>query len=479
MQTPPLRPRLRTASLGLLAALLLPASAEARPSGPTRFCQAYPDSPDCLGRYTTCATCHTSTDPAGWNSYGLALLAALDGRDFDSALTEAMASIEDADSDSDGVSNLDEILLGTEPGNAESLWQPAPEPVGEANPWYALGRYDAVVAYRRAMVLYCGHSPDYEEIAALRELADEDQRDVIHEALALCLDGRYWREIGLRELADPRIKPIFAIGAQTEVYLDEFRLVLADYEWDYRLWRYLLTDDRDMRELLTAQYHVEADGAGGLVPVDGAIPNPYIDNGVAGGQPLEPEHRAGMLTTQWFLMSNTMFSALPRTTAAQAYRAYLGMDISKHEGIVGVPGEPLDVDHKGVAAPACAQCHATLDPLSYAFATYHGIDFPFGNGLYDPERPILAIPDWDPALQQSVVLGEPVANVVEWGRAASQSVHFRRAMTTMFIEHALGRPALPDEFEELAALVDTLPGDGYSANRLIHRIVASDAFGAP
>ncbi len=443
------------------------------------FCEAYPSSPDCLGRLPTCATCHPSTDPPSWNAYGASLITALGGQDFETGLLDAMASVEDVDADADGQNNLDEILLGTQPGNAESIWQPLPEIEGDPNPWYRLGEYDPVLAYRRMKMLYCGGSPRFEELEQHRALGDEEQREALHAALAECLDEEYWRTLGLRELADSRIKPVYALGAQTQVIFDGLRLVLADYDWDYRLWRYLLSDDRDIRELLTAQYHVQDDGNGGLVPVEGSIPDPHIDNGVAGGQPLEVEHRAGMLTTQWFLMNNTMFSALPRTTAAQAYRAYLGMDLSKTEGIMPVEGEPLDIDHKGVAAPACAQCHSTLDPLAYAFSYYHGIEFPFDIGLYDEDRPSDWIEDWDPSLQRSELLGQPVASVVEWGRVASESVYFRQAMTTMLFTHALGRPPRAAETEELAALAQTLPQDNHSANRLIHRIVDTDAFGAP
>ena len=72
-------------------------------------------------------------------------------------------------------------------------------------------------------------------------------------------------------------------------------------------------------------------------------------------------------------MSNTMFTSIPRTTAAQAYRAFLGYDIAKLEGLWPVAGEPADYDNKGVGAPACAGCHATLDPLTYPFSRYEGI----------------------------------------------------------------------------------------------------------
>ena len=68
-----------------------------------------------------------------------------------------------------------------------------------------------------------------------------------------------------------------------------------------------------------------------------------------------------------------MFTSIPRTSAAQAYRAYLGYDISKMEGLQAVVDEPVDYDAKGVEAPDCAVCHRTLDPLTYPFSRYDGL----------------------------------------------------------------------------------------------------------
>ena len=332
-------------------------------------------------------------------------------------------------------------------------------------------------------MLYCGHSASFEARAELMALDVDEQRQSVHGVLSACLDSEFWRDAGLRRLADRRIRPVLALGPDTQVQLGPARGVLADYEWDYRLWRYVLTDDRDMRELLTAQYHVVDDGFGGLMPVEGVI-MPDIEiapNFFNGGQPLAPEHRAGMITTQWFILLNTMFSGLPRTTAAQAYRSYLGMDLSRDEGILPVSGEPVDIDRKGVAAPACAQCHSTLDPLAYAFAYYVGLEsmLPGSGGTYRPERPAAMIEGWDPQQQRSVVLGQPVDDVVQWAAVAAESPNFRRAMAETFLAHALDRRVGPGEYAELTELTDSLLTDGYSANRLIHRIVDTNAFGAP
>jgi hypothetical protein len=257
-------------------------------------------------------------------------------------------------------------------------------------------------------------------------------------------------------------------------------LVIGDYSYDYRLWRYALTGDRDMRELLTAQYHVVEGEDGALETIEGTIDK--ADPGaLAGGQPLPDERRAGMLTTQWFLAINTMFSGLPRTTAAQAYRAYLGADLSANDGIMPVAGEPTDIDDKGVDAPQCATCHSTLDPLAYAFAEYEGIDIQMGGGFggYRPERIAAHMPNWDKDAQQSVVLGQPVDSLIEWAQVAADSDMFKRNMAEMFFVHALSRSVGPADAEEFAALWQSLPEDGHSANRLLHRLVDTAAFGAP
>ena len=459
--------------------MLWPSLAQAKPIAPQLICDTYPESPTCLGQLPTCETCHTSTDPPQWNEYGAALFGALAGADFEEGLRAAMIEIEDHDDDGDTFTNLDEIGLGTNPGNPESWWEPLPEPTGP-NSFFRLDEYDPAFAFKRMLALYCGYSPSYDDMEQFRALEDDQaQREHLHQALAGCLDSAYWRTEGLARLADKRIQPRKAAGAEATLIIADKRLVLGDYEWDYRLWRYALSDDRDMRELLTAQYHVEQDASGELTPVDGVIPNPAPTAQFSGGQPLQAEHRAGMITTQWFLVANTMLSDLPRTTAAQAYRMYLGMDISKGEGIWPIEAEPSDVDDMGVAQPSCALCHSTLDPLAYAFAYYDGIAVQTGSGAFREARAVERIPDWDPQAQQSMIFGRPVSSVVEWAAVAANSVYFRRTMANMFFEQAMGRPPQPNEAAEFAALVASLPDDGYSANRLIHRLVDTHAFGAP
>jgi hypothetical protein len=461
---------------------LLPDVARARPTAPAIVCDAYPQLPDCMGQLPACAHCHESTDPARWNAFGESLRALReDEAPFESWLPRALHAVEQLDADGDGVANLRELEEGTSPGDEQSV--STDEMSGPLeNPRYQLGAYDARFAYRRMSILYCGRSPSYAEMQAFTAAPDDAAtlKMRLHAALAKCLDGASWQREILPRLADKRIRPLYAAGPDSEVLISgSTRLVIGDYRYDYRLWRHALTGDRDARELLTATYHLEEEPDGTLVKVVGPIA-PNLSNALTSGQPLAPERRAGMITTQWYLSINTMFSALPRTSAAHAYRSYLGADISMNEGLMPVAGEPLDIDDKGVAQERCAVCHSTLDPLSYAFAEYEGLgDDPSRYGTYRPERPAEVISAWDAEACRSVIFGQEVDTVVEWARVAVESDAFKRNLADMFFQHALGRSASSREQTEFTALWQSLPGDGYSANKLIHRLVDTLAFGRP
>jgi hypothetical protein len=478
-----LRQSTRALWLALSASWIELPHAQARPDAPAAMCSRYPDIPTCLGRVPSCTTCHDSTDPPSWNAYGEEVRAALDpARPFAMALPDALEATAEADSDGDGASNAEELRAGTSPADASST----PDALGDEppgpNPVYSVGKYDVAFALRRVLSLYCGRSPTYEELQQLRAQSEHDARETLHAALAACLDGAFWRTQALPRLADKRIKPVAAAGIDTKIEIRGYRLVIGDYHDDYNLWTYVLTDDRDMRDLLTATYHVRKDAEGRPQRVEGVLPK-TDETAIAGAQLLEPRYRAGMLTTQWFLSVNTMFAALPRVTAAQAYRAYLGNDISLNEGLMPVEGEPTDIDDKGVDDPRCANCHSTLDPLAYAFARYDGIStggLSVGNfGVYAEDRPTRLMAGWQDSVQQPYIFGQQVTSLVEWAKVASESDAFKRTMTQAFFAHALGRPPVPRENEEFTTLWRSLPEDGYSANRLLHRLVDTLSFGAP
>jgi hypothetical protein len=238
--------------------------------------------------------------------------------------------------------------------------------------------------------------------------------------------------------------------------------------YDYRLFAYILSEGRDARDLLLAQYHINEKGQ----KVEGPIPSHAVKGKivVGNGQPLQIERRYGMLTTQWFISLNTMFAEIPRNTAAQSYRAYLGLDIAKSEGLHPIEHEPADYDRKGVKQPACAFCHSTLDPLSYAFTPYAGIAVSgYEVGTYMPDRTQYE--------GLGYIFGQPVADLGEWAQVAVESDAFKQNLAHMFFQFSIGHaPRTSQQRADFAALWQNLDRDGYAADRLLHRLVETLSF---
>jgi hypothetical protein len=462
-----------------------------RPTGPRAFCDSYPDVPACSGAVAACTLCHTA--PPQQNAFGADVLASRGSASFEEDLAGALAAVEDLDSDGDGKTNLEELQLGTAPGDALDVWPPhgaerTGEPVG----------YDPVFAFRRMKTAFCGASATYDEVRAFGSAADPSA--ALHEALSACLASRYWRDEALPRLADDKIRPIGGAGTCISYY--------ANFEHDYDLFSFALTGDRDARDLLLAQYHVRRDAAGDLVRIDGTIDAPTEVAGIQcrdryqnappklGGQPLAPQYRAGMITTQWFLWRNTMGAFMPRGTAAQAYRSYLGFELSSLEGMFPIESEPRDIDRKGVGAAPCYQCHSTLDPMTYAFAYYWGgtgSNYPQATGTYSTTRhqqiglPADVEAAWAADPPRSYLFGEPLplegetdsSALVAWAERAAASEPFQKTLVSMIFTEAVGRPPSPADSAEFEALWRGLPDDGYAVERLAHRIVDTRAFGGP
>src|SRR5262249_30220416 len=149
-----------------------------------------------------------------------------------------------------------------------------------------------------------------------------------------------------------------------------------------------------------------------------------------------------------------MFTALPRTAAAQAYRSFLGKDIAHLEGLNPIDGEPKDYDGRGVTQTACTVCHATLDPLSYPFKNYNGLTDPAGQ--YDANRIQNDFEDPAPNIPQmpenGYVLGQPVSNLNEWAQVAANSNEFASATVMDYWKLLLGRTPRPSEQAEFDKL---------------------------
>lgn len=477
--------------LGLAGLAAYAPPGEAQPPAPQAFCAVYPEAPACAGGAPPCETCHQT--PPALNDYGAQVADALlpgmarplSAADFTTGLPLALAAVEGLDADEDGWGNLEELLAGSSPADANDRPQ-AEGCEDDDDDGYQLCGYDLDYAYKKVMLDFCGRSPSWVERGEYA-LRGDGRRAALHAALDACLDSEHWLGIEGRvwSLANSKIGPQIAVKSGNPVG----PIPLADYDDDFAYFVWTQTDDRDARLVLTGQTFARARVVEGRTVYEEWDRSPAEDRALRGVdryQAVEKERRAGLLTHRWFLMSNTMFTAIPRTTAAQAYRAFLGYDLAKLEGLWPVPAEPADYDNKGVAAEACASCHATLDPLTYPFSRYEGIGggaraTPYsyapvrlqGFVRVDGERVV-------EAPEAGVLFGQPVADLIAWAEVAANSEAFRRATVRDYWRLLLGEAPRPSEEAEFAALVEDF-GEvhGHRVERMLHDLIDTEAYGAP
>jgi hypothetical protein len=410
------------------------------------------------------------------------------------ALPEALRAAELLDADSDGFTNIEELMAGSSPAELSSVpVYPGCDPVETsqaANQRYNVCGYDHAYAYRKMMLDFCGAAPSLPELEVVAASATPSA--LIHEKLSECLDSDHWRGVEgvLWSLAHTKVQPAASLKSGE----DAGDIPLADYVDDYNLFVYATTDDRDVRELLRANYFVERTDSGELVPFVRTPQEDIAARGTGLAQLVAVDRRAGMLTSRWFLMSNTMFTSVPRTTAAQAYRAFLGFDIANMEGLHSVSGEPVDYDARSVDRPECANCHATLDPLTYPFSRYEGIgggDDIFKDGKlnfipfsYNAARLDRFVEEdgEDVVLtpESGVIFGTEVQDLLEWAEVATNSEPFARKIVEDFWELLMGEPPRPSELQEFSGLWrDLMTTHQYRVEAMLHALVDTEAYGVP
>lgn len=471
--------RVSLLALGLALAVSGAREAQALQNGPVVFCQTYPDSPFCRAGVPACTMCHAASPPAR-NVFGMAVEGALlPGRprplsaaDFIANLPGALHAVDSADSDGDTYNNADEIAAGTRPADPNSHPDPGGCMSELTNPFYGVCTYDRAFVYRRIVLDFCGHSPTFEERQAFGALSEAEQDEELDATLDRCLASEHW--IGpdgmLWRIAYQKIRPNAAFKSGE----NPGAIQGGDYNDDFNYFVYVSTGDRDVREMLTGQYYVTRSTG---------RPTRYTRVDTLPEHNVPMERRAGMLTQRWFLAYFVMFAPLARTAASQAYRAFLGLDIARLEGLYPVANEPVDYDQRGVTLQACSACHSTLDPLTYPFRDYEGLNsMPYGS--FSPNRPATQFPGV-PGIQNmpeaGAILGQRVANLREWATVASQSDPFAASIVRDYWRVLIGAPpdAANAEYVELWRGLRDPDVDDYRVRAMLHRFIRTEAYGVP
>ena len=469
----------------------------AQPPATQIFCQAYPQAPACASGVTGCELCHASAPALNLLGEQLSVALApgqarpLPAGVFSAQLEPALASVAPLDADADSFSNVQEWLAGSVASDASSVPQDL-----ECDPGARFARYnvcgpDDAYVYKKLLLDFCGRSPSYGEARAFE--AQQDTRQALSDALDRCLESDFWmgRDGQVWSLANDKIAPLGVL--KTGEGADPDALVtFADYDDDYNFFVHAHTQGRDVRDVLVGQYFVAREDRPGQGPVyqpyDKTALEDLRDRGFEQAQFVERSRRAGMLTHRWFLVSTIMFSSLPRTTAAQAYRAYLGLDISKLEGLDPVDDEPADYDSKGVDAPDCAVCHSTLDPLTYPFSRYDGLGGGSGGfrgtAQYAPERLDYFEQVDGPWITQTpeagAIFGQEVQDLIQWAQVAANSEAFAKKIVTDYWTLIFAQPPTPAQQPEVVKLTQDLMGKhAYSVQAMLHDLVFTEAYRVP
>jgi len=494
--------RALTVPLGVALSVLCfaPQELEAKPLGSVEFCSVYADAPACTGGSVDCTTCHTV--PPARNLYGAQvglgyeaeLMRPLTDEVFVNQLPDALSAIEGEDADGDGYSNLDELMAGSSPSDAADVPREQGGMCGESTTRPSglnVCAYDPIYVFKKVKLDFCGVQPTYNE---LTEFEEDPSTDRLTEVLDECLASEFWvaRDGQVWNLANMKIRPVQAIKSGPR---DQGPIPLADYDDDYNFYVYTNTGDRDVREMLTGKYFVRrTESLGGPTVYEEyrATLAEEIQNRGYNAQAVAGAFRAGMLTHRWNLMFFTMFTAIPRTNAAQAYRSYLGYDISKLEGLFEPTGELVDYDNKGVLREDCAVCHNTLDPLTYPFASYEGIGGGDERGVsvlpfsYNPNRLRRFEPLDGPTVTDTptggAILGQPVANLLEWAEVAANSDEFAQKVVLDYWRTIIGEEPRPTELVEFEGLWRGLMDENvhnYRVEQMLHALIKTEAYGVP
>ncbi len=514
-------------------------SAWANTANARSLCKVSPDAPGCGTGQAECATCHTGA-PA-LNPYGSCVKEAVARS---GSMEAAIKAVMRSDCDGDGTVNSEEFASGTSPGSANdsqkarNLDERSCDARG-AGTGYNLCGYDHDYAYKRVHRDFCGVSPTYEAFSEFKNLPLTDKEKRIAATANECMKSNFWRGKGgvLWDMAGIKVRPLTVVKAGD----DGGEIPLADYHDDYNLYIYHHLDDADVRGVLTADYFVtRQDGAQTAYrPTENVALNPKKPGVLAvtssfygSNQQFVPkEKRSGVLSTAWAANGLTMFASIPRSTAAHFYRVYLGLDISKNQGLIepGANFRLVDYDNKDVTRPACAACHRSLDALTYPFTKYNGLTFQilgrdinsaggfvggavggsvslppflasivqggtsaFGGDLlllgeYNENRMrILAKmnaatePNLAATPSTGFLLGRPVSTLPEWGRVAANSNEYARQIVHDYWKLLVGEEPTADTEDDFEALVDNLKTKhNYRVRDMLLEMIARDAYGAP
>ncbi len=489
-------------TITLLLGLIALSKAQAKPLESALFCKSFPESPLCAGASVSCNLCHNGAPPA-FNSFGVCLKAALlqSGTELPAdaeGLRSLVESVGDDDCDADGFANMQEIQQGSLPGSFASIpfskACKSGDPACSPNPDYV---------YKKIWLDVCGEPPAYDEFVKFKKFSAPKKAEALDKLLDTCMESNHWRgkDGVVWEIGHYKIRPVGSVKSGEDPGI----IPIVDYYADFHLFVYSQIDGHDARDMLLADYMVSRNEATATRTVYTKLtPQRLLD-----GQVMQPERRVGLLTTFWNLSFYLNYTGIARVLVAQAFNAYLGVSLAQMQGLN--PPDPelslfKDYDSKGVTRPECAQCHMTIDPLTYPFRNYNGLTgttrvlqgqsaTPLQNlaNLGD-ERNLTplsyALPrmeylnDQYPGIKAmpevGYILGQRVNNLREWAQVLVASDMFAANLVKDYWKVMIGHEPRGEEIKEFETLWRNFKSvHNYSVKAMLHELIQTEAYSVP
>lgn len=320
------------------------------------------------------------------------------------------------------------------------------------------------LAARLSYFLWSG-PPDLElldaaDTGALLEpdvLADQARRMLADPRAAALADNFAAQWLAYRYLDD-----VFKDTARHPDFTPQLRASMA--EEPRRLFLDLLERDRDLRELLTADHAFLDTRLATFYGLD--QPEPGFRRVALGDAP-----RRGVLTQAGLMAVLAYpFTTSPARRGSFVLSNFLCMPLAAPPPGVDIP---IDLDAQGKreqleahrANPACASCHASMDPIGLAFEGYDAI------GKHRTLDAGVAI-DTSGSLPSGVAFADPI----ELAAAIADDPAFVACAVQQTMTYALGRGLAASERAEIDELAVELELRGYGLRELFVLVATSESF---
>jgi hypothetical protein len=245
-----------------------------------------------------------------------------------------------------------------------------------------------------------------------------------------------------------------------------------DFDEPARLGGYLVANNIDYRELLTAKYCVDRNFQ--KVPCSTFKDQPSAVN----------DHGAGVLSTRGFIAHHKPHAPFNFRFVMEAFEKFA---CSVYPDVTDPAGTPAEVVSSSFAPwglrngrpSECYTCHKAMNPKAYAFYNFNAMGF-FTQNMDSSTRrssnepsPVsdVIVPGGDP-----IVKGKSVKTMALLGQSYAADPRFAGCMVKRYVNFMLGRPYDREIPKGLEGLVKQFEDSGYNVRELLMAIANTGIF---